>query len=117
MICPYCGQEAEWVENKEVYGKNYGKSFMIWLCRKCDAYVGVHQNDPDRPLGTMADRELRKWRIKAHAVIDPMWQNKLKTRKEVYLMLQNAFGKEIHIGEADINTCKAIIEFIRGLSL
>ena len=44
MNCNHCNQEAEWVENKEVYGKNYGQSYMIWLCRPCDAYVGCHNN-------------------------------------------------------------------------
>jgi hypothetical protein len=28
MKCPYCGKKAEWVENKEIYGKNYGNH--IW---------------------------------------------------------------------------------------
>ena len=53
-------QPAEFVENKEVYGKNFGQSFMMWLCRRCDARVGVHKNNPEKPLGTMANNEVYK---------------------------------------------------------
>ena len=59
MQCNYCGREAEWVENKEIYGRNYGKSYMAWLCRPCDAYVGCHQNTK-KPLGRMSNKEERE---------------------------------------------------------
>lgn len=55
MICPYCKRPAKWVENKEIYGKNYGKSYMMWLCKPCDAYVGCHNNTKE-PLGTLANK-------------------------------------------------------------
>ena len=71
MNCPYCNNPAEWVSNAEVYGRPYGKSWMMYLCRPCDARVGCHQNS-QTPLGTMANKELRGWRIKAHDAIDPM---------------------------------------------
>ena len=44
MICPYCNKEAKWCENKVIYGKNYGKSYMCYYCKDCDAYVGCHNN-------------------------------------------------------------------------
>jgi len=113
MQCPYCGQPAEFVENKEVYGKNLGKSFMMWLCRKCDARVGVHKNNPDKPLGIMANKELRQWRVKAHAAIDPLWKTGDNKRKEVYQALNSIFDKEVHIGESDIEMCQKIIEVFK----
>jgi uncharacterized protein YlaI len=112
MQCPYCHQEAEWVENKAVYGKNYGKSFMMYLCRKCDARVGCHQNTRT-PLGIMANKELREWRMKAHAVVDPLWKSGELSRGEVYQILKEHFGKVIHIGETNVETCKKIIEFLK----
>ena len=108
MKCPYCNKEAEWVDNKKVYGKRYGKSYMCWWCKPCDAYVGCHCNTKI-PLGTMANVELREWRIKAHNRIDPFWKNGDLTRKEVYQFLKEHFNKEIHIGETDIETCKRIV--------
>jgi len=108
MKCPYCGKEAVWCENKAIYGRNYGKSYMCYLCKSCDAYVGCHQNTK-KPLGTMANNELRKWRKQAHALIDPLWKKQKWNRKTVYSRLNKFFGKHIHIGEADIELCKDIM--------
>lgn len=110
MKCPYCNKEALWVSNEMVYGKRYGKSYMCYYCPKDGAYVGCHENSK-RPLGTMANRELRQWRMKAHARIDPYWRSKhpLMSRKELYQKLYKIFGKEIHVGESDIEMCKQII--------
>lgn len=110
MICPYCQQEAKHCENKEIYGKNYGKSYMCYYCKPCDAYVGCH-NNTTRPLGTLANRELRQWRRKAHAVIDPLWKSGIYTRREVYQSLNKTvgMGNDVHIGESDIEKCKKII--------
>ena len=108
MKCPYCNKEAKWVENKEIYGKNYGKSYMCWYCKDCEAYVGCH-NNTKAPLGTMANKELREWRMKAHDKIDPLWKNGKMKRNQVYSLLKQKFGKEVHIGESDIEMCKKII--------
>lgn len=116
MNCPYCDKEAPWVENKAIYGNNYGKSFMCYWCKECNAYVGCHENTR-RPLGTMANKELREWRIKTHAVIDPLWKEKNLSRKELYAFLKKEFGRTIHIGESDIETCNEIIKkFIPNLN-
>ena len=109
MKCPYCGKEARWMSNESIYGKKYGKSYMCYYCKDCDAYVGCHQNTR-KPLGTMANKELRGWRRKAHEAIDPLWKNGQYTRKIVYEMLKDTFGKKTHIGESDIETCQKIIK-------
>ena len=109
MICPYCKKEAKWCDNKEVYGRRYGKSYMCYWCKDCDAYVGCHQNTRN-PLGTMANKELREWRMKAHAVIDPLWKSGGKSRKEVYKELDKLFGFKVHIGSADKELCQKIIK-------
>lgn len=113
MICPYCNQPAKCVPNEEIYnGKRYGKSYMMWWCEPCDAYVGTHENDPDRPLGTLANRELREWRKKAHRAFDPLWKSKKMKRQEAYRWLYEQTGKWIHMGESDIETCKLVIKTI-----
>lgn len=111
MICPFCGKEAVWCENKAVYGKNYGKSYMCYLCKPCDAYVGCHNNSK-KPLGQMANREMREWRKRAHAVVDPLWKSNKYKRSTVYARLSEAFGYPVHVGESDIETCKKIIETV-----
>lgn len=57
VYCDYCGRRAEFVDSKIVYGKSYG---MMYLCRHCMAYVGVHKGT-SRPLGRLAD---------AHAILE-----------------------------------------------
>ncbi len=109
MFCPYCKQEAKWCENKEKYGRNFGKSYMCYFCKDCDAYVGTHQNTR-RPLGTMANAELRWWRIKAHEIIDRRWKSGEMKRKTMYKMLDEMMGKTMHIGQSTIEECKKIIE-------
>lgn len=114
MICQYCNQPAKCVPNEEIYnGKRYGKSYMMWYCKPCDAYVGTHNNNPDAPLGTLANRELRTWRKLAHKVFDPIWKTKIMTRKQAYRRLANRMKvKQIHIGESDIETCEKIVDLI-----
>lgn len=72
VYCDYCGRRAEFVDSKVIYGKSYG---MIYLCRCCPgyAYVGVHKGT-DRPLGRLADMELRELKKLAHAAFDPLWK-------------------------------------------
>jgi hypothetical protein len=111
MICPYCNLNAVWVENKEIYGRNYGKSYMIWLCRLCEAYVGCHKNTK-KPLGTMANASLRKMRIHIHSLIDPIWKSGIMSRKDLYKKLSDYMGKEFHVGECNENDCKKIEAYI-----
>jgi len=109
MKCPYCGKEAKWCANSEVYGRTYGKSYMCYWCKDCDAYVGCH-NNTKIPLGTMANKELRKKRMEVHDIIDPLWKSGKYSRKKIYSDLSDAFGKTVHIAEADIKMCEIIIK-------
>lgn len=114
LDCPYCGKKAEWCENSRIYGKRFGKSYMCYYCESCNAYVGCHQNSM-KPLGTMANKELREWRIKTHAVIDPLWKNKNKSRREIYEFLNYSLGYDVHVGAANIEECKEIIKIIQRI--
>lgn len=111
MKCPYCQKEAEWTSNEVVYGRRYGKSFMCYYCKNCDAYVGCHQNTK-KPLGTMANKALRKKRIEAHAIVDILWKSGKYKRSIVYKKLSDAFGFQVHIGSADEKICEDIIKTI-----
>ena len=108
MICPYCNKEARWCDNTEKYGKRYGRSYMCYWCKDCDAYVGCHNNTKE-PLGTMANKELRQWRMKVHAKIDPLWKSGKFTRKEVYKKISEIIGKRYHTGGSDIEQCKQVL--------
>lgn len=113
VICPYCNKPAVWCENKEKYGRNYWKSYMCYLCKDCDAYVGCHNNTRE-PLGTMANNELRQWRMKVHNdYLDPLWREMGMDRREVYQILEKHFWRPIHTWESDIEMCQKIIEFLK----
>lgn len=114
VFCDYCGRRAEYVDSEVVYGRSYG---MIYLCRACNAYVGVHKGT-DRPLGRLANAELRHWKKAAHAEFDPLWQyGRFKgRRKAAYRWLSEKMGlpeDETHIGMFDIDRCKRVIEICR----
>lgn len=112
VICPYCNKPAIWTENKAVYGRNYGNSYMCYYCKPCGAYVGCH-NNTRQPLGTMANKELRQWRMQVHAILDPIWKTGQLKRKHVYARLKEYFGKPVHVGESDIEMCKRIIQHLQ----
>lgn len=125
MLCPYCNKEAVLKDSAEVYhGHSYG---MIYDCRDCDAYVGVRKDGKNTPLGRMANKELRIWKLKAHGAFDPLWQKKLARRRKErgddypvyqarasgYKWLREQIGmtaKECSISEMDVEQCKQVIE-------
>jgi len=113
IYCPYCGRQAEYVDTKEIYGKSYG---MAYLCRPCDAYVGVHDGT-DQPLGSLANWELRRWRNRAHAAFDPLWQRGRfrRRRNDAYAWLAEKMGlpkEETHIAMFDVPQCKQVIQIM-----
>ncbi len=116
LTCPYCKKNAKWCENKEKYGRNFGKSYMCYWCKDCDSYVGCHENTR-RPLGSMANKELRQLRMKCHDLIDKFWKEGNMNRKEMYRMLNEKFGRTVHIGWSNEEECREIIkEFTPPLS-
>jgi len=108
LTCPYCKKVAVWCNNKERYGKQYGDSYMCYWCKDCDSYVGCHQNSK-KPLGSMANKELRQLRIQCHSLIDNLWKNGKMSRKEMYRMLSDKFGRTVHIGWSREEECREII--------
>lgn len=113
VYCDYCGRRAEFVDSKVIYGKSYG---MIYLCRCCPgyAYVGVHKGT-DRPLGRLADMELRELKKLAHAAFDPLWkEGRFKGhRKAAYAWLSEQMGlpqEKTYIGMFDTVRCERVVQ-------
>lgn len=95
VICPYCGRVAKYVDSSVIYyGHSYG---MAYLCRPCNAYVGVHSGT-DRPKGSLANAELRGWRKATHARFDPLWQDgPFKKRNAAYRWLSEQMERFFHL--------------------
>lgn len=112
--CPYCFDEPEYVDSEEIYGKSYG---MVYLCRPCNAYVGVHKGT-NKPLGRLANKELRKWKKEAHEYFDKIWKLKINTRKESYKWLSihlDIPSQFTHIGMFGVDTCKEVVRLSKQL--
>lgn len=111
VYCDYCGRQAEYVDSKAIYGKSYG---MIYICRRCNAYVGVHDGT-DIPLGRLADSQLRYWKKAAHSAFDPIWKyGRYRGRRDAayrWLSRQmNLSPEETHIGMFTVEQCKEAVQ-------
>jgi len=122
VLCPYCGAEAILVDSAEVYnGRSFG---LIYLCRPCQAWVGVHKGT-ERPLGRLANKELREWKMRAHAAFDPMWKpasadppTRGQNRTAAYHWLAKQLGvlpEACHIGWFDVDQCRRVVEICLGV--
>jgi hypothetical protein len=65
-------------------------------------------------LGRLADAELRKAKIAAHAVFDPLWKSGEMTRKEAYRWLAKALNlaEPPHMGSMNIDECHLVIKAV-----
>jgi len=111
VVCPYCMKDAVLTDSAEVYG---GRSFgLIWLCRLDSAWVGIHKNSHNHaPLGRLANKELREWKMKAHTAFDALWKDGLMTRKAAYSKMQSLLDMtpaQAHIGKFDVEDCMRLV--------
>jgi len=119
-VCPYCNGNTEFTDSAAVYGTIHG---MIYLCRPCQAWVGVHKGT-DQALGRLANAELRELKMLAHRWFDPIaveglindfynvYVSGMSTRAKAYHWLAGQMGIKVeycHIGMFDTDQCKQVI--------
>ncbi len=118
MKCRYCLKKAKLVSGKIIYPHRPDlKEKLFWLCKPCDAYVGCHGNT-NKPLGRLANKELRFWKQEAHKNFDPLWRLNGRKRTEAYKLLAVRLDipyRECHIGMFDIKLCKQTVEISKKL--
>lgn len=111
-ICPYCNKKSVFLEAKSIY-----------RCDPCDAQVGIHRHNK-KPLGHLANKELRLARKSAHASFDPLWRYKMqkegisstKARKKAYQWLAEKMNLDVgvcHIGDFNVDQCNQVVEYCR----
>ena len=120
-VCPYCLNKTEYVDSSVVGKKNHG---MIYLCKPCGAYVGVHKGT-NEALGRLANAELREAKMETHywfdqiartSVINDVWPVFIKgvsNRSKSYIWLSKHLGiqkGDCHIGMFDVDMCKRATE-------
>lgn len=120
--CPYCGSQAYLRPASVVYGdRTDDAGAKLYVCARypaCDAYVTAHK-DTLLPMGTLADRNLRRKRMEAHAALSRLIDSGLMTRKQAYRWLQTQFGlpeSEAHIAKFSELRCQKVIDLCRTFS-
>ena len=114
VICAYCKEPPVLVDSKIIYGTSYGK---IWLCEKCNAYVGVHKGT-EKPLGRLAKADLREAKKEAHLHFDKLWKSGKMKRSQAYQWLSDTLmipSEFTHIGMFNKETCKKVIQLSKQL--
>lgn len=114
--CDYCGNVVPLVTGREVYPHRpdlYAKKF--YRCTPCDALVGCHPGT-EKALGRLANPELRKAKMAAHAAFDPLWKSGQHKRGQLYGWLAKQLGiekKDCHIGMFDVAMCARVVDVCR----
>lgn len=113
VICPNCGGKGILEDSAKVYhGRSYG---MMYICEnypQCDSYVGVHKGTP-RPLGVMANGELRTLKKQCHERFDEFWKSGAMSRQKAYRKLQRLMNlppQKAHIGMFSVEQCRQLLE-------
>lgn len=122
VVCNYCQRPALLVTGKTIYPHRPDLyQLQFWNCDPCGAWVGCHKGTI-KPLGRLANAELRQAKQEAHNAFDPFWRSngfhgqKLK-RSAAYKWLAKQLGVErIHIGECDVETCRRVVKICTGES-
>ena len=111
-ICPYCGFSALLITGAELYPHRSDlRDKRFWHCGQDGAWVGCHPGTT-KPLGRLANAELRQAKQLAHAEFDPLWKTGQMSRAEAYHWLCGALGiprEETHIGMFDVQQCMATV--------
>lgn len=105
ITCAECG--APMTLRDSQYGRFYG-------CTRfpdCRGTHGAHQTT-GQPLGTPANKQTKRARIRAHAAFDVIWQQGYMPHTAAYRWLRKQLGlqkAECHIGLFDIAKCERVV--------
>jgi len=133
VACDYCQGKAKLVGGDVIYPHRPDlASKQFWACLPCDAYVGCHPGTV-RPLGRLANAELRRAKMSVHAVFDPIWERRLMLKRQTdprynkgmarggrYKKLAELMGiprAECHVGMFDVARCLKAVEIIKSGAL
>lgn len=109
----HCGARAVLRQSTYIYG-NHAKDGYLYVCSRypvCDSYVGAHTKSR-KPMGFLANGELRSKRIQAHRAFDRLWKSGLMTRSQAYIWMQAKFslnGEQAHIALFSEYMCDQLI--------
>lgn len=119
MRCPYCGSPVILRSADGIYREN-ANGTMLYVCKRypaCDAYVRTHPGT-NRPVGTLANRELRSLRREAHRYFDRLYLSGMMRKEQAYEWLAHLIQapmSEAHIGCLGEYYCRQVIDASRTM--
>lgn len=116
IYCCGCKEKisARLADGKEVYPHRKDlHSLPFWKCDSCGNFVGCHHKTKDRtrPLGCIPTKEIKNARKYIHAIIDPLWRDKIIDRSKLYSIMSERTGRQYHT--ANIRTIEEAREVYR----
>ena len=113
--CPFCNSRVSLIDSATIYGRSYGFIYLCDAYPNCDARVKCHPRTII-PMGTLANKELRRWRSLAHRKFDPLWQSGVfSSRQAAYKWLSKVMRlplEKTHVAMFDIRQCQRAITLI-----
>ena len=82
-------------------------------CHKANEEYG---HDGTKPLGTMANGDLRELRVRVHGFFDGLWRSGVVSRTEAYEWLSEELGivpDLCHVGMFDEETCRRALVVLK----
>jgi hypothetical protein len=110
--CPYCAAAAVLRDGSYVHGE-MNRGGKLYVCARfpaCNAYVGAYANH--KPMGTLADGNLRHKRIETHRLFDRLWKQGIMSRSGAYNWMRAKFGMsadQAHIAQFSEYMCEALM--------
>ena len=113
--CGYCNCQTELQTGQTIYPHRHDLyKLFFWVCPNCGAYIGCHKkgartkhkgqavtSDGTIPLGIPANASLRKLRMQAHGLFDPIRRGGVIARRKAYAKMAAHLG--IHIDDCHIS--------------
>ncbi len=115
QVCPFCNSSVSLIDSVKIYGRSYGFIYLCDAYPDCDARVSCYPKTIVA-LGTLANKELRRWRSLVHRKFDPLWQSGVfANRQTAYKWLSRAMKlplERTHVAMFDKRQCQRAIALI-----
>lgn len=121
IYCTGCHRytDARLTNGREVYPRSPDlRDLPFWKCDDCGNFVGCHHktDTPTQPLGCIPTPQIKSYRQKIHAVIDPIWISGKWKRKAVYKAISDKLGRKYHTAEIrSVDEAKEVLRIAKEL--
>ena len=117
QYCDLCKQPTELATSLDIYGVQVGGWDVYIRCTNphCRAFVET-MPATELAAGRMSSPAVRRARVEAHKVFDPLWQPDKSKRTRAYQWLQKKMGlteAECHIRKFDERQCYRVIQLVK----